>query len=157
MSCVNNKLPQPQQHHQLSRPPILWRCKARPALTGRVVVGRNFPVTPTAPDGPDSGISCRSLHAMRHAAGLDEVPEDTRILFSLDNICRCHSWCIRKEVLAEFKGHHACLGVIRHHREAPLAARREVYVNESAVKDLRQQTLPRRTRSIRCIAVERQS
>ena len=45
-------------------------------------------------------------------------------------------------------------GVLRRHREAPLAAEREAHLKELAAKDLAHETLLRRARYVRCVAVE---
>lgn len=47
-------------------------------------------------------------------------------------------------------------GVIRRHREAPLVAEREVYLKQSAAKGVLQETLLRRARYVRCVALELQ-
>lgn len=47
-------------------------------------------------------------------------------------------------------------GVIRRHREAPLAAERETYLKESAARGLTRGTLLRQARYSRCVAVELQ-
>ena len=47
-------------------------------------------------------------------------------------------------------------GVIRRHREAPLAAEREKYLEESAARGMARETLLRRARHSRCVAVELQ-
>lgn len=48
-------------------------------------------------------------------------------------------------------------GVIRRHREAPLAAEREAYLKQSAARGVSQNTLLRQARYVRCVAVELQA
>ena len=47
-------------------------------------------------------------------------------------------------------------GVIRRHREAPLAAEREAYLKESAAQGITRATLLRQARYVRCVAIELQ-